>query len=208
MRYTFPSGECEGKSFSVSVKRRGSWEDVLNDARFTIHKADLEKEPSKEFMRSIIMSEHSPIRDLTFVIDLLDIPCWVSQHIARHDAFAGHTMREGAYDTHFVATSRTDRHDVGIERSKLPQDTPVNHRISLNAQDFINISQKRLCTCASYETRFVWEKVIEELKVIEPILASKCVRTCVYRGFCPETKRCGYDRTAKFQADLYEYRNN
>lgn len=208
MKYTFASGECAGQSFSVKITRLTNWDAVVDNARFTIHKGDLGKEPSGEFKKKIVLSEHSPIRCLNYIVELDGVPCWVSQHIARHDAFAGHTMRDGASDTHFVATSRTDRHDVGVVRSKLPQDTPVNHRIMLNAQDFINISQRRLCTCASYETRFVWESILSELRAIDKELASKCVRTCVYRGFCPEIKCCGYDKTAKFQTDLYDYRNN
>lgn len=207
MNYTFPHGECEGQTFGVKITRLTDWEIVIDNARFTIHKDDLCKEPSKEFKKKIILSEHSPIRCLDYIIELTDVPCWVSQHIARHDAFAGHTMRDGAEDTHFVATSRTDRHNQGTPRSKMPQDAPVKHRIFLNAQDFINISQRRLCTCASFETRFVWEKVISELKEIDPELASKCVRMCIYRGFCPEIVCCGYSKTAKFQEELYQYRN-
>lgn len=33
---------------------------------------------------------------------------------------------------------------------------------------------------------------------IDPVLVSKCVPTCVYRGFCPELKCCGYANTHQF----------
>lgn len=205
MTYTFPQGECQGQTFEISLKRVTPWSLVVDSARFTINKDDINKEPSSDFKRSIVLAEHSPIRCLRYILDLKGVPCWVSQHIARHDAFAGHNMRDGVAETHFVGTSRSDR--TNVLRSKLPQDTPVNHRIFLDAQDFIIISKLRLCTCASYETRYVWQKVIEELKTLDAELASKCVRMCVYRGFCPEMKKCGYDKTAKFQEELYNYRN-
>ena len=53
-----------------------------------------------------------------------------------------------------------------------------------------------------------WEIVIEKLKEIDPILAEKCVPECVYRGFCPEHKRCcGYVNTKAFKKKLEEYRS-
>ena len=80
--------------------------------------------------------------------------------------------------------------------------------MTCNAQAFINISRKRLCKCASYETRMAWEVVISMLKEFDPILAEKCVPECVYRGFCPEFDRCcGYCNTEKYQERLKVYRS-
>ncbi len=188
----------------VEIKKLTDWSEVLDAARFTVNKKELEKEPSSDFKRRILMAEHSPIRSLIFVIKLYNVPTWVSQHIARHDVFAGHNTREGAADTHYVATQRSDR--TGVDRSKLSQEELVDHRILLNAQDFIIISRKRLCNCASPETRFVWEKIKEEVEKIEPELASRMVRECIYRGFCPEMKCCGYSKTKHFSQMLEEYR--
>lgn len=191
--------------YFVKIKRVTSWEDVVDAARFTINKDALGHEPSDEFKDSIMMAEHSPIRELMYVVEMYDVPCWVSQHIARHDAFAGHTVRDGASDTNFVGTSRTDR--TGVNRNKLPQDAPVRHRIFLNAQDFINISQKRLCRIASKETRELWMEVIKELSKIDIQVANKCVPTCIYRGWCTENVCCGYSLTNAYQEQLKEYRN-
>lgn len=188
----------------VEVKKLTNWSEVLDAARFTVNKCDLEKEPSSEFKTRILTAEHSPIRSLIFVITLYNVPTWVSQHIARHDKFAGHTMREGESDENFVATQRSDR--TGVDRSELSQEELVDHRILLNAQDMINISKKRLCNCASPETRFVWQKVKEEIAKIEPELASRMVRECVYRGFCPEMKPCGFNRTQDYNDELFNYR--
>lgn len=188
----------------VKVKRLTDWSEVLDAARFTVNKNDLNKEPSTTFKNSILMAEHSPIRSLIFVVSIYNIPTWVAQHIARHDAFAGHNVREGASDTHYGATQRSDR--TGVDRSKLSQEALANHRILLNSQDFIIISRKRLCSCASPETRYVWEKIKEEVAKIEPELASKMVRECIYRGFCPELDCCGYDKSKHFSRVLEEYR--
>lgn len=185
----------------VEVKKLTDWSEVLDAARFTVNKTDLGKEPSVEFKNRITMAEHSPIRSLIFVVTLYNVPSWVSQHIARHDKFAGHTVREGENDENFVSTQRSDR--TGVDRSELSQEELVSHRILLNAQDLINISRKRLCNCASPETRYVWDLVRYEIWKIEPELASKMVRECVYRGFCPEMECCGYVNTDKFS----EYRN-
>ena len=186
----------------VEVKKLTDWSEVLDAARFTVNKTDLGKEPSVEFKNRITMAEHSPIRSLIFVVTLYNVPSWVSQHIARHDKFAGHTVREGENDENFVSTQRSDR--TGVDRSELSQEELVSHRILLNAQDLINISRKRLCNCASPETRYVWDLVRYEIQKIEPELASKMVRECVYRGFCPEMECCGYVNTDKFSV----YRNH
>ena len=48
--------------------------------------------------------------------------------------------------------------------------------------------------------------VIEELKKSEPELASCCVPECVYRGFCPEFKSCGFVNSPLFAKMVEEYR--
>ena len=190
---------------NIKIKKLVDWDIALEDALFTINKPYEEgKIPSDRWIARSCLAQHSMLRDVRYILEMDEIPCWVSQHVARHDAFTFHNVRETT-ETHFVGTSRTDR--TGVDRKTLPQDAPVNHRISLTAQDFITISQKRLCSCASVETRQVWKAVIEELRKIDPVLADKCVPTCVFRGFCPEYECCGYDKTEKFLAELTKYRD-
>lgn len=193
------------KPINVFVSKITDWDLVLDSARMTMNKDRLYKLPSDEFKRKILLAEHSPIRTLQFMIEIKNIPCWVSQHIARHDAFAYHTVRDSFNDVHFIGTLRTDR--TNIDRNNLSQDTPVNHTIYCNAQDLINISRKRLCSCASKETREVWKEVIASISEIDPILAEKCVPECLYRNFCPEVDRCcGYVYTEQYKKDLEVYR--
>lgn len=177
-----------------------NWMRVVNAARRTVGKSPINKEPSDKFKKKVLLAEHSPIRLLEYDFTWEDIRMWVSTHIVRH--------HEGCEK--FVHTQRTDRNEAlkSLNRDDLPQGLVNDMDMTCNAQAFINISRKRLCKCASKETREAWELVIEYLKTIDPVLASKCVPECLYRGFCPEfDKCCGYCNTEKFKKDLKEYRS-
>lgn len=177
-----------------------NWTRVVNAARRTVGKSPINKEPSDKFKKKVLLAEHSPIRLLEYDFTWEDIRMWVSTHIVRH--------HEGCEK--FVHTQRTDRNEAlkSLNRDDLPQGLVNDMDMTCNAQAFINISRKRLCKCASKETREAWELVIEYLKTIDPVLASKCVPECLYRGFCPEFDRCcGYCNTEKFKKDLKEYRS-
>ena len=77
-------------------------------------------------------------------------------------------------------------------RDEQKKSDPVNMRLLVNAQEIINISRVRLCNKAERTTRMLWMKAIRELVKIEPFLANACVPNCLYRGFCPEIKPCGF----------------
>ncbi len=176
------------------------WKRVLNAARRTVGKEPLDKEPSDIFKKKILLAEHSPIRLLEYDWSWQDIQQWVTTHLVRH--------HEGCEK--FVHTQRPDRNPAlaGLKRDELPQGLRNEMDMTANAQALINISRKRLCNCASPETREAWKLVIEALKDIDPILASVCVPECIYRGFCPEIDRCcGYCNTEAFKKRLEEYRS-
>ena len=78
--------------------------------------------------------------------------------------------------------------------------------MNCNFQALINISRKRLCNCASKETREAWQMVKDEIAKVEPELASVMVKECIYRGFCPEMFSCGYHKTEAFKKELEEDR--
>ena len=62
--------------------------------------------------------------------------------------------------------------------------------------------------CASKETRHAWGQVLNELEKIDPVLRSKCVRECVYRGFCPEwMSNCKYCYSPMYWQEVKNYRN-
>ena len=173
--------------------RTDNWQDVKNATMNTIGKAT-GAYPDSEWKHKLLLAEHSPIRKLHFSWRWEDLPYWVSVHFVRHKIGI----------EHFVKTQRTDR--TGVDRNAAPQNAPVNHECEADAQALINISRKRLCSCASPETRAAWQQVKEEVAKVEPELARCMVRECVYRGFCPEMFGCGYDQTEAFQKELKEYR--
>ena len=47
------------------LKVKGDWNEVLNDCRATVKKSPIAKEPSTEFKKKILISEHSRIRAMS-----------------------------------------------------------------------------------------------------------------------------------------------
>jgi hypothetical protein len=187
----------------TNLEQVTSWKRVLNAARRTIGKDQLNKEPSDSWKAKMLLAEHSPIRLLEYDWSWGEIRQWVTAHLVRH--------HEGCEK--FVHTQRGDRRkileDYGVEtRDELPQGALNDMDMTANAQALINISRKRLCNCASKETREAWTQVKEAIAEVDPILASKMVPECLYRGFCPEFMNpCGYSKTEKYQKDLEKYRS-
>lgn len=172
-----------------------NWLEVKDTTLNTIGKKD-GKYPTSKWKKQIILAEHSPIRRIKFYWRWEDLKYWVSVHFVRH---------KFGIDQ-FVSTQRTDR--TGINRNKKRQDDLVMHSCEANAQALINISRKRLCSCASPETREAWQEVKNKVAEVEPELASCMVKECIYRGFCPEMFSCGFYKTSQFQKELEEYRTN
>lgn len=179
----------------IEIKRVTDWQRVVDAARFTQGKEPLGHEPSDEFKKQMILSEHSPLRELEFDIKMYGIPYLVSNHFVRH-----------VHAQPFVSTSRPDITGSKVSRHDMRQDDLVNLQLSLNAQEIINISKLRLCSKAARETREIWYMVLDELVHIEPYLAFACVPQCVYRGFCPEQKSCGRSTYSSFKRIRKEYK--
>lgn len=173
-----------------------SWKRALNAARRTVGKPAVDKEPSDSWKAKMLLAEHSPIRMVEYEWTWVNIPQWVTVHFVRH-----HIGCEK-----FVHTQRPDRTGSGIPRDQHLQGELNDMDMTANAQEIMTISRVRLCSCASKETREAWKLMLEHLRVVDPILVSKCVPSCVYRGFCPEMKSCGYASTEKFQQALKDYR--
>ena len=177
------------KVITKIIKIKGSWKEVVNDCRFTVNKADIDKEPSDSFKKRILISEHSPIRDIIFKWEWRKIPHWVTVHWVRHKW------------EKFVATQRTDR--TGVDRHKLSQDEPQDMRGESNVQGLIDSMRKRLCFMASKETRDCAVSLKTEIKDVgEPFIADVLVPNCVYRGGCSEFEKSNPNR-CKFFENLY-----
>lgn len=161
------------------LKIKGDWEEVVNDCRATVKKPPLGKEPSTDFKRRILMAEHSPIRDITVKFRWNYIPYWVAMHWKTH---------------HWESRVNSQRNDRQKEydRTKAPQDVPVDFIGDANVQNLIDTWRKRLCRQAAPETQRYAEDFKETLYEQEPEIASVLVPNCVYRGFCPEMYPCGW----------------
>ena len=166
---------CEVKYYN------DDWQKIKDSALFTIHK-ESGKYPTEEWKKKILLAEHSPIREGNIIVNVYDVPSFVITHFCRH-----HNGVEK-----YVSTFRSDR----VDYDEVPnRNTLQNMRLSLNFQAFINISRKRFCNAASYETRMVWKMIMETVKTYNEALYFACVPECVYRGSCPEMFPCDCDGT-------------
>lgn len=157
------------------------WTSIKNKCRITDNKLPTEKEPKDDFIKKLLISEHSPIRQARIEWLWEGIKSWVSVHFARH--WLG-------WDK-WVSTQRVDR--TGVDRNKSTQDMPVNMMIEANAQALINVARFRLCSQASYETRKYMEDLKKSIKESgQEDISNVLVPNCIYRCGCPEFKPCGY----------------
>ena len=163
---------------SKIIKVKGDWEEVVDDCRSTAGKPPLGKEPSEQFKRSILIAEHSPIRNISIKWKWTNIPSWVATHFSRHKWEC------------FIKSQRTDR--TGIPRDILPQAAPVDFTGEANCQHLIDTMRKRLCRQASDETRHYAEDLKTAIHEVEPEIADVCVPQCVYRCACTEINGCGW----------------
>ena len=159
------------------IKIKGDWQEVVDDCRATVAKPPLGREPSGEWKTNILITEHEPIRDIWVKWKWRGIKYWIAMH----------------WKTHIwpsrVNTQRSDR--TGIERDKKQQDAPVDFTGDANCQHLIDTMRKRLCGCASKETREYAEDFKAALWDVQPELSDVLVPNCVYRCGCPEMRTCG-----------------
>jgi hypothetical protein len=158
-----------------------NWKKIKSACMTTISKEASDKEPSDEWKRKILLCEHSPIRRGTISWKFEEIPYCISTHLVRH-----HVGVEK-----WVSTSRADRTDIK-DRSQRSQMDMVQMEMESNIQALINISRKRLCSCADPITRKYWQAVLDAIKEYDKNIYWACVPECVRCGGCPEYKPCGY----------------
>lgn len=170
------------------------WSKVKQSARTTINRDGEGIYPGDSWKKTILLAEHSPIRRIRFSWKWKDLKSWISVHFVRHKIGI----------EHWVTTQRSDR--TGVPRDKLPQDSLVSHECEADAQALISISRRRLCNQAASETQAAWQEVKDKVAEVDPVLASVMVPECIYRGFCPEFRSCGYVDTPEYAEALVEYR--
>lgn len=180
----------------IEVKMATSWARAKECALQTIGKK-MATLPDDEWERKMLMCQHSPIRMVEYDIKICGVPQWVTVHLVRH--FIGCEK--------FVRTQREDRNPNVKNRDELPQGELNDMTFVANAEALINISKRRLCGCASPETRKVWSMVRDAIREVDPIMADFMVPSCIYRSFCPEIIGCGYDKSEKFREEWKKYRS-
>ena len=155
------------------------WRRVKNHCRTTDNKDFTEKEPTREFKRKLLISEHSPIRLLEFDWSWKQIFYWLSTEWSRHKF------------EKFISTQRDDRLKDETPRGKKPQDALVNFDGYANMQNLIDAWRKRFCGAATDEARELAEDFKVELHKTHPEEADVLQPNCIYRAGCPEFKTCG-----------------
>ena len=161
------------------LKIKGDWEEVVNDCRATVKKRPLGKEPSVAFKKAILISEHSPIRDISVKFKWANIKYWVAMHWKTHH-----------WESR-VDSQRNDRQSR-YDRESAPQDALIDFIGDPNVQHTIDTWRKRLCRMASSETREYAEDFKRVLREVEPEWSDVLVPNCVYRCGCPEPTTCGW----------------
>lgn len=161
------------------LKIKGDWEEVVNDCRATVKKRPLGKEPSVAFKKAILISEHSPIRDISVKFKWANIKYWVAMHWKTHH-----------WESR-VDSQRNDRQSR-YDRESAPQDALIDFIGDPNIQHTIDTWRKRLCRMASQETREYAEDFKRVLHEVEPEWSDVLVPNCVYRCGCPEPTTCGW----------------
>lgn len=156
------------KNFNVN------WLDIKNACRQTVSMGDSKLEPTSEWKRKLLICRHSPLRIGSVLWKSEDVPFYVMGHIVRHNVGC----------TPFVSTSREDR--TGIPRNERKQTDFVGMQMTANIEALINISERRLCTCADPTTRKYWESVLEAIREYDEDVFWACVPQCIRCGACVE----------------------
>ena len=153
------------------------WKRCLLLARATQGKYDAPNEPSLEWKKKILMSEHSPIRTLMFTIKMDGIPYCNSVHFVRH--------KYGV--EHYVQSQRRNP-ERGAER----QDAPVTHIMDINAQELIFMARKRLCYKADRVTQQIMQGICSDIRDIDSIWGDVLLPACGCKTEnCKEFIPCG-----------------
>lgn len=154
------------------------WLEVKRRALVTVGLSP-KSQPTEEWKHKILEARHSPIRRLHFSFYLEGIPSWVSVHLVRH-----------VHAQPFVKSQRNDRQS-DYDRTKAPQDAPVDMIWDINAEELMVVANKRLCLQASEETRNVVKLMCDLVLESYPEFKGLLVPACKFNGgVCHEIFPC------------------
>jgi thymidylate synthase (FAD) len=72
----------------------------------------------------------------------------------------------------------------------LPHSCKTSLTVTMNARELIHVSELRCCNRAQWEIRDLATKMVEEVEIVAPILASYMGPTCKTHGSCDEESPC------------------
>lgn len=164
----------------VKVVQRGSFRDVFDRARRTVNLEPSNRVVTSRAKRRLMLSEHSPIRDLTLCITLWNVPNFAVTHLLRHTVGV----------TPYIATNRDDRVKVKRRRRDKSQCELVSADFVLNIQSLINMARRRCCFKSDEATVALFNEILLHVYECDESYKGLFVKECVYRGFCPEMEQC------------------
>lgn len=179
----YPATMVEG--CKVEMLRHPTEEDWVRCKIFalnTIGKKFVGNEVTEEWKRKILKSRHSPIHTLMFSFRLT-LPSYTSVHFTRHKIGIDH----------YVSSQRNDRQDK-YDRRLAPQGEIVSHIIDVNAEELIVMANKRLCTKADVDTRYMMALICNEAIRTNPEFSDELVPMCGRLRECPEFESCGKEK--------------
>ena len=180
--YVAPQALKGGLAIEIKLLKYPSEEDwllVKKCALRTVGK-DSNIPPTSDWRRRILEARHSPIRELSFVFEIRDVPYWVAMHLTRHHV--------GAQP--YIQSQRNDRQDK-YDRCAARQDEPVDMIWSLNGEAVMTIANKRLCRLAAWETRLLVMQMCNLVESACPEYKGLLVPMCRWRnGLCDEMMPC------------------
>lgn len=162
----------------INAPGEKEWLETKQRALVTIGKKAVTP-PTEEWKHKILEARHSPIRHLVFAFYIKDLPSWVSVHLVRH-----------VHAQPWVKSQRNDRQS-DYDRTKAPQDAPVDMIWEMSAEELMTIANKRLCNQASPETRAVVKEMCRLVEENNPEFKGLLVPMCQYQnGVCHEMFPC------------------
>ena len=166
---------------SVEIKSGREW--VKRGMFASMGRQGMPKAPlTDETLRDLLVAMHSPIEEYEVWVDAI-VPERVHTHIVRH-------KEVGKY----VATSRPD-----IWYHQAIEDGERMLSLRFNAKRLIEVMQKRLCLCSWSDTVSLFQEIRKQLVEVEPMFQDVLAPTCVWYGFCPEPKKCGYNKSKQYE---------
>ena len=171
-----------GGEVTINLIRIPSEEDILlcKKCAFATIGKETDTLPAQEWLHDIMEARHSPIRELHFAFEFINLPSYIATHFSRH-----------IHARPYIQTQRNDRQHE-YDRRKAPQDAQVVMIWCMEAEEVQIVANKRLCMMADPTTRLIAQALCDLVEYNVPYCNGLLVPMCIYHGgVCHEMKPCG-----------------